>query len=928
MSIWYRAGTPTVSDGSTTVTFVGADLIANNVNAGDVFHGPDGDAYEIASITSATTLELTQPYRLKSGYAIQPTRGIVKDLRDAVQAQVSQVSGLITGPLAGRFPVGTAAAPGMSFGEDTDTGFYRASANAIGIALGGVSKGSISASGVNLSVPVTATGFTGNLTGNTTGTHTGAVVGNADTATALADPFTLTVGGGASGSVSLDGSGNVSLDLALESLPAVSATISDASSVVASAIYSLSDMSDGGAAIRNARHTSWYNAWGAFPETVGVYAEARKITIRDLTKAGAPVWLTLVGADNNGLRLSSVRAVLSLAFAPNGCLIVGTSDGLFIFDFVRDVSRWITSKSSYGGYWRGIATANSGVNQYIVNVASGLVTLPNDTLNAVASFVYPDAPCDQETGLPIATVAVGHSAGVSVIKADGSVQSVGPGCNCSFVWFDDEGTLYWTSGSDHNLRAKYPPFVNHDTDFAVPSYKTGVNPMLSQATSWVHAASWSAPMSGNKFAARAASQPVVAVVSDAGAVVSQLGTDFADTQFKNCVGSWLNSADDADLTGGELVTNGDFSNGLTGWTAYSGVSASGGSLTCSGAAGIVHQSMGLVSGKSYVLTLSYTETSSLRLRIEGYSAGGVLAASGDISGTGSGTLTFNFVAASSGIKIAADGASFTGTIDNVSVRLADPDRSVSGKGLAVYGTVQKSEAVAGSGGLMAYSGFSPTNYLQQPYNSALDFGAGDFTIAAMVYGADSLSTATIMSRATSSSTGWHLYKETTSSTGALKFRMASWTLSGTTKLGAAWHHVVVRRIGSTVSLFVNDRLEATYTQAADVSSTAPLQVGWSTVTPLNVGLPAIAQAQVYARGLSNDEISLLHRLQRAALHGKTTLRSGDIKSIASDPYSGDLHVLTAVGRQVFGGKTLQETEFEAITGKTKIAVHNGAVSLS
>ena len=65
-------------------------------------------------------------------------------------------------------------------------------------------------------------------------------------------------------------------------------------------------------------------------------------------------------------------------------------------------------------------------------------------------------------------------------------------------------------------------------------------------------------------------------------------------------------------------------------------------------------------------------------------------------------------------------------VNSISGRLAEPDRSVNNNGLAVYGTITKSAVATGSN-LVAYSGFpgngaSKTNYLQQPYNSSLNFG--------------------------------------------------------------------------------------------------------------------------------------------------------------------------------------------------------------
>lgn len=50
-----------------------------------------------------------------------------------------------------------------------------------------------------------------NLTGNSTGTHTGAVVGNADTATALAQSVSISLTGDVSGIASFNGAGNVSI---------------------------------------------------------------------------------------------------------------------------------------------------------------------------------------------------------------------------------------------------------------------------------------------------------------------------------------------------------------------------------------------------------------------------------------------------------------------------------------------------------------------------------------------------------------------------------------------------------------------------------------------------------------------------------------------------------------------------------------------
>ena len=96
--------------------------------------------------------------------------------------------------------------------------------------------------------------------------------------------------------------------------------------------------------------------------------------------------------------------------------------------------------------------------------------------------------------------------------------------------------------------------------------------------------------------------------------------------------------------------------------------------------------------------------------------------------SGSGTQTFNTIytkTASNRIRfIRSSGGNFQ--IDNFEIKtLAVEDRSVNGDGLAVYGEVSR-EPVAPAAELLAYGGFSSSNYLQQPYNSNLDFGTGNW----------------------------------------------------------------------------------------------------------------------------------------------------------------------------------------------------------
>jgi hypothetical protein len=140
-------------------------------------------------------------------------------------------------------PAGTAAAPSWTFNGDTDTGFYSAGANQVGVAAGGSSVGVFS-----------STGFSGNVTGNaatvtngvyTTGDQTiagvktfssspivpTAAVDDNSTAAAstafvvaqIADDAPTKTGAGASGTWGIDISGNA----ATATTATTSAAVSD-----------------------------------------------------------------------------------------------------------------------------------------------------------------------------------------------------------------------------------------------------------------------------------------------------------------------------------------------------------------------------------------------------------------------------------------------------------------------------------------------------------------------------------------------------------------------------------------------------------------------------------------------------------------------------------------------------------------------------
>mgnify|MGYP002507730495 CR=1 FL=1 len=217
----------------------------------------------------------------------------------------------------------------------------------------------------------------------------------------------------------------------------------------------------------------------------------------------------------------------------------------------------------------------------------------------------------------------------------------------------------------------------------------------------------------------------------------------------NIKGAWLSDTSTASVTGTALLTGQastysvDTSNG--GWTsqpsatnAYNATNGVGGTgcirLTSTGGSNVWNSlSLGtVISGVKYSITFSAKIASSAATSFtvsQSQHNGG--SAYGSISPTVTTShVTYSFIFTASSTTawfnvFAGNGTGSALDIDNIDIRLlAEPDRSVNNNGLAVYGTITKTAVATGSN-LVYYSGFSASNYLQQPYNSALSVGTGD-----------------------------------------------------------------------------------------------------------------------------------------------------------------------------------------------------------
>lgn len=172
MSIWQKAGTIAVTNGSGVVTGTGTGW-NGKVQVGDAIHMPDGRVYEVVTVTSDTVIGIAPNYlgstATGQAYRIQPTRGVLASYLATVQAWMAGQQGFIDGPLAGRFGDGTAALPGLAFAADLDTGMRRKGNNALALVTGGGDRFEVNNAGAILTGLLTGGAVTQSATDATAG---------------------------------------------------------------------------------------------------------------------------------------------------------------------------------------------------------------------------------------------------------------------------------------------------------------------------------------------------------------------------------------------------------------------------------------------------------------------------------------------------------------------------------------------------------------------------------------------------------------------------------------------------------------------------------------------------------------------------------------------------------------------------------------
>jgi hypothetical protein len=271
-----------------------------------------------------------------------------------------------------------------------------------------------------------------------------------------------------------------------------------------------------------------------------------------------------------------------------------------------------------------------------------------------------------------------------------------------------------------------------------------------------------------------------------------------------------------------------------------------------------------------------------------------------------------------------DGTAFV--FDDISLRLADSDRSVNGNGLQIHGTIDK-DPVATGADLVAYSGFSSSNHLIQPYNSDLDFGTGDFCYQWWMKTTDKTGYPYTVSRWDSNnSDGLRSY---ILPAGSLRFLLTGSSYIETTKdvANGVWNHICVRRISGVLAIFINGTLDTSGTVGVSVDTVGVLRIGNNNDYTQAID-GSLALFRISATAPSAEQIKKIYEAEKplfqenaqATLYGSSTA----VTALAHDDSTNLLHVGTSAGRSVFQGLRRVENTTDAVG--TAISAANGLVA--
>ena len=603
---------------------------------------------------------------------------------------------------------------------------------------------------------------------------------------------------------------------------------------------------------------------------------------------------------------------------------------------------------------------------------TGSVTSFKDMANDVDMVVLPNAPIDPFSGLPVPTVALATEGGASIIMDDGNTYSTNDTLSWSRVNISEANggrkVLNYIFSIGGTVRHKFIDNISADfdrdyEDYPHPTASTSVtsngnSDVYGHSTGMMIYKRGNDPGSHNN-ADYDDSKAFVSYNFNSGYMQGDnKGAYLSDTTAETMSESGYTNL----LTNGSDWTGASGTTAPNGWTSFgydqSAFTIDSGRLKIGNGSNnaytAMHQNVTTVVGTTYTLYFNYQLHSSAQYLIFRVGTATLNGSLGYFYGTSTSDVqsTITFVATGTStnisVQLQATSGNAYGWVDTMYVKaIGAADRFVtahdslassSANGLAVKGTVTKTPVATGAE-LVAYSGFSGSNYLLQPYTADLEF-TDSMSIMLWVkgwVGSDSL-----LHRGPgttrNSKTSFHLYcsydhnYRITFTTNGSTEQTFEITLDGSF-LNSSWQHLCFSLSTGTVRGFLNGQEKTLssnsftgniFSQSTDRNGlwvgTGPVGGAADTASIALLRFSSTAPSARQVKKIYDDEKCLFHEDAKCTLYGT----SDDVNAIAYDDSNDTLHVGTSSGRSDFRGLNRINNTTTAVT--TAISASDGLVA--
>ena len=361
----------------------------------------------------------------------------------------------------------------------------------------------------------------------------------------------------------------------------------------------------------------------------------------------------------------------------------------------------------------------------------------------------------------------------------------------------------------------------------------------------------------------------------------------------------------------------------------------------------------LVQGRKYIMTVDVASVSagSIRFGVVSGMTHDVGHSPHEISGAGVHSTVFTAGASTTEIFIDTGnyGSSMNFELNSVTLREAEPDRSVYGEGyggaqsygMQVHGNIHKNPVTTGAE-LLAYSNFSNDNYLVQAYNVHMQTGTTGFTASIWFNTiSDSGSYEGLMyyNDHESIGNGWQLMLQPLSSGKGIYFYV--YGASSQASCGSVpdlndgtWHCATVTHTNGSQKLYIDGTLRSSSTVTTGTTdqagNTTRLHIGrwngnsvqsaywWRGSLALAKFSAGVADANSI-RKMYEGEKHLFYENAKCTLYGS----SSTVTDVAYDEKTSLLHVGTSGGRSDFQGlRRINNTTTAVVTA---ISAHDGFI---